>query len=63
MKRQAFFLLAGVIAAQMVIVAGVLTGCFITKDARCSGKHASDLLTLVVSQAFALYAAESNTKN
>lgn len=62
MKRQAFFLLAGVIAAQMVIVAGVLTGCLITKDSRCTGEKATDMLTLVVSQAFALYAAESNSK-
>ena len=41
MKRAAFYLLAGVIAFQLVIVAGVLVACFRTGNERCTGDKVS----------------------
>ena len=67
MKRYAFYLLAGVIAFQLVIIAGVLAGCFFVypkiqdrdpSNERCSGQQVSELLAVIVTQAFGLYAAE-----
>ena len=58
MRRPAFYLLAGVISFQLAIVAGVITGCFITKTERCTDGQAAELMTYIVTQAFALYAAE-----
>lgn len=58
MRRAAFYLLAGVIAFQVVAVAAVLAGCFVIKAKRCTGERASELMTYIVTQAFALYAAE-----
>ena len=60
-------LVAGVVAFQLLIVSGTLVGCFITYpkivnrepgDARCSGENVTEIMSLVVTQAFALYAAE-----
>lgn len=67
MKRPAFFLLASVIGFQLVIIAGALAGCFFVypeiqdrdpANQRCDGTQLSELLQLVVTQTFALYAAE-----
>ena len=67
MKRWAFILLASVIASQLVIISGVLVGCFLTypavtgrdpDDVRCSGERVGELLSVIVAQSFALYAAE-----
>ena len=58
MKRAAFTLVAGVISIQLLMVAGVLTGCFITRNQRCDGTKASELMTYIVAQSFALYASE-----
>ena len=58
MRRPAFYLLAGVISFQLVIVAGVISGCFITKTERCTDGQVAELMTYIVTQAFALYAAE-----
>ena len=67
MKRHAFYLLATVIGFQLVIIAGVLAGCFFVypkiqdrdpSNERCSGQQVSELLAVIVTQAFALYAAE-----
>lgn len=58
MKRAAFGLVAGVIFIQLLMVAGVLTGCFITKNDNCDGTKASELMTYIVAQSFALYASE-----
>tara|TARA_B100001741_G_C16243715_1_gene455225 strand:+ start:371 stop:577 length:207 start_codon:yes stop_codon:yes gene_type:complete len=66
-KRPAFFLLATVIGFQLVIISGVLAGCFFVYptiqdrdpgNERCSGESVSELLMAIVTQAFALYAAE-----
>ena len=58
MKRAAFYLLSGVIAFQLVIVAGVLAACFRTGSERCTGDKVSELMQLIVGQSFMLYGAE-----
>ena len=61
MKRAAFALLASVIGFQLVLIAGVLAGCFAihpTQSDRCDGSKASELLSVIVAQSFALYASE-----
>ena len=67
MKRAAFTLLASVIGFQLVLIGGVLAGCFLVypeiqgrdpSNARCSGENISELLAVIVAQSFALYAAE-----
>ena len=61
MKRAAFILLASVIGFQLVLIGGVLAGCFAihpTQNDRCDGSKASELLSLIVAQSFALYASE-----
>jgi len=61
MKRSAFVLLASVIGFQLVLIAGVLAGCFVARPAlvdRCDGSKAGELLSVIVAQSFALYAAE-----
>jgi hypothetical protein len=60
-KRAAFTLLASVIGFQLVLIGGVLTGCFVAKPKmveRCDGSKAGELLSTIVLQSFALYAAE-----
>jgi len=61
MKRAAFYLVAGVISTQCLIGAGVLIGCFRSKD--CDGQRVSELFTYITAQSFALYAAEQNGSN
>ena len=58
MKRAAFALLAGVIGGHMVIVVGVLYGCFTSHAEKCTGEKISELMTMTLANAFALYAAE-----
>ena len=62
MKRAAFYLLAGVIAFQLVIVAGVLAACFHTANPKCTGNKISELMQLIVGQSFMLYGAEKGAK-
>ena len=58
MKEAAFKLVAGVISIQLLVVAGVLAGCFITQNQKCDGSKVSELMTYIAAQSFALYAAE-----
>ena len=58
MRKAAFYLLAGVIASQLVIVAGVLAACFYTSSPKCTGNKVSELMQLIVGQSFMLYGAE-----
>ncbi len=63
MKKPALMLVAGVVAFQLLIVSGTLVGCFTlmkksTDDRRCTGEGITEIMSLVVTQAFALYAAE-----
>ena len=67
MKRAAFYMLASVIAFQLCIIAGALAGCFLVyprsptadpEDVRCNGERIGELMSTIVLQSFALYAAE-----
>ena len=61
MKRSAFYLLSSVIGFQLILIAAVLAGCFAVHpkaEGRCDGSKASELLSVIVAQSFALYAAE-----
>ena len=58
MKRAAFFLVSGVISVQLIIVGGVLVGCFKTQADKCTGDRAGELMMYIAAQSFALYAAE-----
>jgi hypothetical protein len=58
MKRAAFNLVAGVIAVQLLIVGGVLFGCFRTQAEKCTGDRAGELMMYITAQSFALYASE-----
>ena len=58
MKKAAFHLVAGVISIQLLIVAGVLIGCFRTQAEKCTGDRAGELMMYITAQSFALYAAE-----
>ena len=58
MKQAAFYLVASVISIQLLIVAGVLYGCFRTSAEKCTGDRAGELMMYITAQSFALYAAE-----
>ena len=58
MKRAAFNLVAVVIGLQLVIVGGVLIGCFKTQAEKCTGDRAGELMMYITAQSFALYASE-----
>ena len=58
MKRAAFNLVAGVIAVQLLIVGGVLIGCFRTGAQKCTGDRTGELMMYITAQSFALYASE-----
>ena len=62
MKKMAFYLLAGVITFQLVIVASVLAACFYTASSKCTGNKVSELMQLIVGQSFMLYGAEKVAK-
>ena len=58
MKRAAFYMVAGVISIQLLIIAASITGCFVTRAEKCDGSKTSELMTYIVAQSFALYASE-----
>ena len=58
MKKAAFYLVAGVISIQLIIIAAAITGCFVTRAQKCDGEKTSELMTYIVAQSFALYASE-----
>ena len=57
-KRAAFYLLAGIIGVQLVILGGATAACFTMRIDKCDGKQISQALNSMVASAFALYAAE-----
>ena len=57
-KRAAFYLLAGIIGVELLILAGSTAACFALKVNKCDGKQISQALNGMVASAFALYAAE-----
>ena len=58
MKVAAFQFVVFVVAVQLFLIAGTLTGCLLTQNQKCDGSKMSEMITAVTAQAFALYAAE-----
>jgi len=61
-KNQAFALVAIVIGAQLALLIFSTVACFVLHIDKCDGSRIQDLLTLITTQVFALYAAEQSTK-
>ena len=62
MKRQAFALVAVVIGVQLALLIFATVACFLLHIEKCDGSRIQDLLTMITTQVFALYAAEQATK-
>ena len=62
MKQQAFALVSIVIGAQLALLIFSTVACFFLHINKCDGSRIQDLLTLITTQVFALYAAEQATK-
>ena len=62
MKKQAFALVAIVIGAQLALLIFATWACFFLHIERCDGSKIQDLLTMITTQVFALYAAEQAAK-
>ena len=58
MKRQAFALVAIVIGVQLALLIFATVACFVMHIEKCDGSRIQDLLTMITTQVFALYAAE-----
>ena len=59
MRKAAFYLVAAVIGTQMAMLAAVAAGCFFANSSiPCTGDRASQLLSKIMTEVFALYAAE-----
>ena len=67
MKKPALYLVAGVIAFQLLIIAGSLVGCFLVlpkmqerdpASSRCSGENITEIMAQITAASFALYAGE-----
>jgi len=62
MKKQAFILVSIVIGVQLALLIFSTVACFLLHINKCDGSRIQDLLTLITTQVFALYAAEQATK-
>ena len=62
MKKQAFALVAIVIGVQLALLIFATVACFVLHIEKCDGSRIQDLLTMITTQVFALYAAEQATK-
>jgi|TARA_R100000084_G_C4591618_1_gene118720 hypothetical protein len=62
MKKQAFALVAIVIGVQLALLIFATVACFVMHIDKCDGSRIQDLLTMITTQVFALYAAEQATK-
>ena len=62
MKKQAFALVAIVIGVQLALLIFATVACFVLHIDKCDGSRIQDLLTMITTQVFALYAAEQATK-
>ena len=58
MKNKAFALVAVVIGAQLGLLIFATVACFTMHVKKCDGSKIQDLLTMITTQVFALYAAE-----
>ena len=57
-KRAAFYLLAGIISMELLILAGSTGACFVLRVEKCDGQQITKTLNTMMASAFALYAAE-----
>jgi len=62
MKKQAFALVAIVIGVQLALLIFATVACFVMHIDKCDGSRIQDLLTMITTQVFALYAAEQATR-
>tara|TARA_R110002012_G_scaffold212231_2_gene383244 strand:+ start:476 stop:664 length:189 start_codon:yes stop_codon:yes gene_type:complete len=62
MKKQAFYLVSIVIGAQLALLIFSTVACFVLHIEKCDGSRIQDLLTLITTQVFSLYAAEQAAK-
>jgi hypothetical protein len=60
MSSKAFWLLASVIAVQLVLSAVVVVGCSFKNNTNCTDGKVARSLESIVAQCFALYAAETS---
>ena len=59
MRKAAFYLVASVIGVQMSMLAAIAAGCFLaSSNIECTGDRANQLLSKIMTEVFALYAAE-----
>ena len=61
--RRSFYLLAGVIAAQLAIGIAVITSCIIKSNPKCADGKVATIFDTIAAQTFALYAAETAQRN
>jgi len=59
-KKQAFALVAIVIGVQLALLIFATVACFLLHIDKCDGSRIQDLLTMITTQVFALYAAEKS---
>lgn len=60
MRKQAFYLVVGVIAVQLALLVFATVSCMLLRIDRCDGSKIESLLTMITTQVFALYAAEKS---
>tara|TARA_Y100000748_G_C15071341_1_gene322667 strand:- start:199 stop:393 length:195 start_codon:yes stop_codon:yes gene_type:complete len=60
MRRQAFYLVTAVIGVQLALLVFATVACFVMHIGKCDGSRIQDLLTMITTQVFALYAAEKS---
>lgn len=59
MRKAAFYLVASVIGIQLIMLAAIAAGCFfVNSNVKCSGDRITSLLSKIMTEVFALYAAE-----
>ena len=58
MKKQAFYLITAVIGVQLALLVFATVTCMLLRIDKCDGSKIQDLLTMITTQVFALYAAE-----
>lgn len=59
MRKAAFYLVCAVIGIQMSMLAAIAMACFFANSSvQCSGDRANQLLSRMMTEVFALYAAE-----
>ena len=60
MRKQAFYLVVGVISVQLALLVFATVSCMLLRIDKCDGSKIESLLTMITTQVFALYAAEKS---